>query len=505
MAGSPFAQQPEVRIEDQYGNVRSADSSTVLTASRSAGSGTLQGTTNLTAASGVVSFTNLSHNVATNITIGFSSSGLSGVTSGSIAVSAGSASRLTIQTQPSAAATAGVAFGQQPVVRIEDGFGNLVSSDNSTAVTASRSAGSGTLQGATTQTAVNGLATFTNLSHTVATNITIQFAGGSLAGATSTTVVVSAGAASNLAIQTQPSAAATAGVAFATQPQIRIVDQFGNLRSGDNTSVVSASRNLGASALQGTVTATASGGVASFANLSYNVAETMNLSFTSAVFSALTASNAVISPAAASKLTILTQPSSTATAGVPFAQQPQVRIEDQFGNLRNGDNTTVVSASRNAGSGVLQGTTNVTAVAGIVGFGNLSYPLVETMTVLFTGGSLSNAVSSPVAVSAAPFARLQLLSPGETAAPGTANGKTGTPIAQTAGSAFSVTANAVDANWNLVTNVSDLIGITASDANAVLPPSMALVSGTKTFSVTLYTSAARTLTSSDLSDGGKTA
>src|SRR5258708_6143901 len=401
MAGSPFAQQPEVRIEDQYGNVRSADSSTVLTASRSAGSGTLQGTTNLTAASGVVTFTNLSHNVATNITIGFSSSGLSGVTSGSIAVSAASASRLTIQTQPSAAATAGVAFGQQPVVRIEDGLGNLVSSDNSTAVTASRSAGSGTLQGATTQTAVNGLATFTNLSHTVATNITIQFAGGSLAGATSTTVVVSAGAASNLAIQTPPSAAATAGVAS--------------------------------------------------------------------------------------------------------DQQAQVRIEDQFRTRRTGDNTTVVTASRNAGSGVLQGTTNVTAVAGIVGFGNLSYPLVETMTVLFPGGSLSNAVSSPVAVSAAPFARLQLLSPGETAAPGTANGKTGTPIAQTAGSAFSVTANAVDANWNLVTNVSDLIGITASDANAVLPPSMALVSGTKTFSVTLYTSAARTLTSSDLSDGGKTA
>src|SRR5258708_6017298 len=178
----------------------------------------------------------------------------------------------------------------------------------------------------------------------------------------------------------------------------------------------------------------------------------MKLMFTNAVLSAVTSSKVVVSPAAASKLTILTQPSSSATAGVPFAQQPQVRIEDQFGNLRSGDNTTVVSASRNAGSGTLQGTTNVTAFGGIAGFSNLSYPL-----------------------------------------------------AQTAGSAFSVTANAVDANWNLVTNVSDLIGITASDANAVLPPSMALVSGTKTFSVTLKTSGPRTLTASDLSDGSKTA
>src|SRR5258708_7040390 len=421
MAGSPFAQQPEVRIEDQYGNVRSADSSTVLTASRSAGSGTLQGTTNLTAASGVVTFTNLSHNVATNITIGFSSSGLSGVTSGSIAVSAASASRLTIQTQPSAAATAGVAFGQQPVVRIEDGLGNLVSSDNSTAVTASRSAGSGTLQGSATQTAVNGLATFTNLSHTVATNITIQFAGGSLAGATSTTVVVSAGAASNLAIQTQPSAAATAGVAFATQPQIRIVDQFGNLRSGDNTSVVSASRNLGASALQGTVTATASGGVASFANLSYNVAETMNLIFTNGALSAVSSSNVLVSAAGASKLTILTQPSSTATAGGPFAHQPQVRIEDQFGNLRSGDNTTVVSASRSAGSGTLQGTTNVTALGGIVSFANLAHNVATNITLQFTSGSLTPATSSTVAVSPATSSRLTLVTqPSATATAGSA-------------------------------------------------------------------------------------
>src|SRR6266446_4978506 len=57
-------------------------------------------------------------------------------TSPSITVNAGGAAQLGMQTQPSATATAGVAFAQQPVIQIQDAFGNLVSSDNGTVVTA---------------------------------------------------------------------------------------------------------------------------------------------------------------------------------------------------------------------------------------------------------------------------------------------------------------------------------------------------------------------------------
>jgi hypothetical protein len=120
------------------------------------------------------------------------------------------------------------------VLRIEDQFGNVRSSDNSTVITSTRAGGSGTLQGATNLTAVNGVVTFTNLSHKVATNITIQFSSGTLTNATSATIVVSAGAASRLTIATQPSASATAGLNFAQQPILRIEDQFGNLRTSDN-------------------------------------------------------------------------------------------------------------------------------------------------------------------------------------------------------------------------------------------------------------------------------
>src|SRR5439155_23157276 len=58
--------------------------------------------------------------------------------------------------------------------------------------------------------------------------------------------------------------------------------------------------------------------------------------------------------------------------------------------------------------------------------------------------------SPALTVSPGAFAKLQLLGPGETAVPGTPTGKTGTPTAQTAGAAFTVTVNAVDANWNLI-------------------------------------------------------
>src|SRR5439155_17257612 len=71
-------------------------------------------------------------------------------------------------------------------------------------------------------------------------------------------------------------------------------------------------------------------------------------------------------------------------------------------------------------------------------------------------------------------------------------------ISQTAGAAFNVTVNAVDANWNVV-NTNDTISIASSDLNAALPSSAALVSGSKSFSVTLKTSGSATVSASDIS------
>ncbi len=380
--------------------MRSGDNSTAVTAARSAGSGTLQGSTNVAAINGIVTFTNLSHNVATNITIAFASGSLSSATSGGVTVSPTAANRLTIRTQPSATATAGVAFAQQPVVRIEDSFGNLIASDSSTVVTATRNLGNGTLQGLAAVTASGGTAAFTNLSYTVAETINIRFGSSSLVAATSSNVVVSPAAASQLTILTQPSSTATAGVVFAQQPMVRIEDQFGNLRSSDSSTLVTASRAAGSGTLQGTVTVTAASGVATFTNLSHNVATNISIQFNSGTLNSATSGGIAVSPAAAIRLTIAVQPSATATAGVTFAQQPSVRIEDQFGNLRSGDNSTVVTAARAAGSGTLQGTTSLPAANGIVSFSDLSHNAATNITIAFTSSGLASATSGTIAVSA---------------------------------------------------------------------------------------------------------
>ncbi len=609
-AGVVFAQQPVIWITDQFGNLRNFDSGAAITAVQSAGSGTLQGSTTAIAVNGVASFTNLSHVVATSLAIDFACGALTGATSAAVVVNPAAASQLTIQTQPSSTATAGTPFAQQPVIRIEDQFGNLRSSDNSTLVTATRSAGSGTLQGTTSRTAVNGVVSFTDLSHPVVTNITILFTSGSLASETSTLIAVgpamadrlvfmtqpggatagsafgvqpliktrdpfgndsivglpatlvvtlslnsgtgplqgtatadigtaagngtisfadlridaagtnkqltasasglaaglssmftvNSGTATRLTIQRQPSSTATAGTAFAIQPVIQIEDAFGNRVTTDSSTAVTATRNAGTAALQGTTIVTAAGGLASFSNLSYNKAETITIDFSGGTLAGATSANVAVGAGAASKLVIQTQPSSSAVAGVPFAQQPVIVIQDAYGNLRTTDNSTVVTAARNLGSGTLQGTLSATANNGVAGFANLAHNVATTINLNFSSTGLTSATSASIVVSPGEFSKLQLLVPGETAAPGTSSGKTGTPNAQVVGTAFAVTVNAVDDYWNLDNTATDTLNLSSSDSTADLPADSVLVTGTASLPVVLNTSGNFTITATGLSN-----
>jgi MSHA biogenesis protein MshQ len=92
--------------------------------------------------------------------------------------------------------------------------------------------------------------------------------------------------------------------------------------------------------------------------------------------------------------------------------------------------------------------------------------------------------------------------PGETAAPGTATGKTGTPIDQAQGISFDVTVNAVDANWYVISSNVDTVAITSSDVDPTLPGNAALVNGTGTFSITLNTVGTATITVKDITAAG---
>ncbi len=446
-AGQAFAttSQPVVVYEeDQYGNVETGDNSTVVTASLSVTAAKLLGTTTATVSGGVATFTDLSTETAGTMTLAFNGDGLEAGSSHSIVISPGAASQLAIQTQPSPTATAGQPFGIQPVVAEEDKYGNVEAGDNSTRVSASLGSGTGPLLGTTSVTLQGGVATFAGLYDKTAETITLTFAGGGLTSAATNPIVVSPAVATQLVLHALPSSTATAGQPFATLPVIYEEDQYGNVETGDNSTVMTATLTGGAGPLIGS-TATVSGGVATFTGLADVKAESISLKFSGAGLTVAAPTNIVISPAAAAKLVIQTQPSPTATAGQPLAIQPVIAVEDQYGNLEPGDNSTVVTVSLGSGTGALQGTTTATVSGGVATFAGLAENVAGTITLEFTGGGLAAAISNAVNVSAAPATQLVVTTP--------------PPSSLGAGQSFSMVVSAEDPYGNVATSFDGTVTI----------------------------------------------
>ena len=283
-AGLAFSTQPVVYVEDQSGNLETVDNTTVVTAtSLPAGSGPLRGTTSVTVHGGIATFTNLADNTAETITLQFTSDPtLTPATSTSIVVSPNTAGHLAIHTQPSSTATAGSAFSpMQTVVYVEDQYGNLETGDFTTQVSAALESGTGPLRGTTTVTVTGGVARFTKLYDTTAETISLVFTSvPALTSAISNNIVVSPAAPYQLVIQTQPSPTAKVGVPFGTQPVVYVEDRYGNLETGDFSTLVTASLRVGSGPLLGMTSVVVSGGIATFTKLSDDTPERIILVFT---------------------------------------------------------------------------------------------------------------------------------------------------------------------------------------------------------------------------------
>src|SRR5439155_2728283 len=181
------------------------------------------------------------------------------------------------------------------------------------------------------------------------------------------------------------------------------------------------------------------------------------------------------------------------TAGAAFAVTVNA-VDANWNLVSTNDTVAITSSDANAPLPA-----NAQLVSGSKSF-NVTLKTAGSATVTAsdtTHPSVSANTSPSIAVGPGAFAKLQLLAPGETAAPGSSTGKTGSPTAQTAGTSFNVTVNAVDANWNLVSSAGDTVGMTTSDSNASLPSNAALVGGTKSFAVTFKTTGSQTLTATD--------
>lgn len=149
------------------------------------------------------------------------------VTSQLITVLPRSAQSMSIKTQPSDTVTAGTVFPTQPVIYLRDQFGNKVTTDNSTQVTASINSGSGSLSGTLTQTASGGEVAFSGLKATIADTVTLKFESSGLSTVASNGVVVLPTVASDLSFIQQPNN--TAQNSTITPPvTVQLLDEFGN-------------------------------------------------------------------------------------------------------------------------------------------------------------------------------------------------------------------------------------------------------------------------------------
>src|SRR5439155_1388164 len=226
-----------------------------------------------TLAGGAATFSGLAiSGTAGDYTLRFESGSLAPATSGTITLSAGTATQLTITTQPSATAGSGAAFGQQPVIQVRDGAGNPAGGGAGEGRVGNVTGGGAVGGTATSTTNSSGVASFTNLSISgTAGGYPLSFSATGLTTATSGTITLSAGPAAQLTITTQPSPTATSGAAFTSQPVLQVRDGAGNPASGAGVSVTAVIASGPASATLSNATATTVGsGAATFSGLAIN-------------------------------------------------------------------------------------------------------------------------------------------------------------------------------------------------------------------------------------------
>lgn len=175
----------------------------------------------------------------------------------------------------------------------------------------------------------SGKISFVVKSSTVAGTATINAASviGNASG--STTLKMKAGNPHHLSFTTQPPTTAKAGEIFSTFT-VSILDANNNLVDWDNSTQITIS-STGTSSLQGTLTRTASGGIASFNNIFYTKAETIKVrAQTSGVTDALS-NDVVITAGNPSKIVFDIQPPASITVGSTF--DIRTCTADDYGNI----------------------------------------------------------------------------------------------------------------------------------------------------------------------------
>jgi hypothetical protein len=319
-------------------------------------------------------------------------------------------------------------------VKVLDAYGNVVASDGGTVTLAIASGpAAGVLScanaGFPAVTAVAGVATFFGCQITgtaaAGTYTLVATRTGLTSTGPSSSVVVTAGAATALTFATQPVGNVAEGVAFTTSPVVRVVDAYGNTVTTDTGPITLAISSGPASGVLGCAnagfpTVTTVAGVAAFTGCQITGTAAAGTYTLVATRTGLTAAgpsaSVVITVGAAAKLAFTTQPVGNVAVGSTLTTSPVVKAQDAYGNVVTTDTGSVTLAIASGPAGGTLSCTNpgfptVAAVAGAAAFTSCqiggaagTYTLVATRT-----GLVSSGPSADVVVTAAQTIRIAAL------------------------------------------------------------------------------------------------
>ncbi|MBC7442147.1 MAG: hypothetical protein H7311_06455 [Ramlibacter sp.] len=404
-SGAIFTTQPSVVIQNSSGGTTTTSTSPVtLSITGSPVGATLTCTQNpRPAVSGIAAFSGCQIDKAGTYQLTATSAGLTAALSNSFVISASTAARLALTTEPTDS-TGGVAFPGQPVVTVLDAFGNAVTTSNAPVNLSFTTPNGATLTCITNPLpAASGVAKSTGCKIDKAGTYTLTATSGSLTSATSRSVIVSVGSAAKLSF-TQPAVnfSIVSQTVFASENQAKVTvqDAGGNTVTG-STATVSLSLTTPARATLACASNSlaATSGIAAFSGCKIDKVGTYTLTPTSGLLTATTSAAKITITAGTAAQLFFTQPTAnfSAISQTAFASgsQPIVTVQDLSGNTITGSTATVALSLTAPGGATLACSSNsLAASSGIAGFSACKIDKAGAYTLNASSGSLSSATST---------------------------------------------------------------------------------------------------------------
>jgi uncharacterized repeat protein (TIGR03803 family) len=276
-------------LQDQFGNLIASSSMQVsanleiISLGGNATAAQLTGTTTVNLSKGVATFGNLLVSQPGDYQLEFSAPGIPTATSN--AFNTFFVPNHLAFTQQPMQTVAGSAFTPAIVISILDSS-NRVDTTNNSVVTLTLK-GNGTLNGTVSVAAINGVATFSDLSIDKAGSYSLRADSTGLSGANSRSFTITPDVStSHLAVLQLPVSSNVAGKALSPNLSVQVIDQFGNRITSDQSSAtITILSGPTAGGLIGTTTVNVSKGVATFKNLTLPLAGDYTLRITDSVLS----------------------------------------------------------------------------------------------------------------------------------------------------------------------------------------------------------------------------